>query len=276
MENELLPPPILRRGSRGAEVRRIQEWLCLGGWSVRVDGAFGPATERAVRDFQAASGLAADGLAGPRTFAALAAAMAEALQPVDTDGRMFNGTVAVLAERHLAARPREAGGRNRGPWVRLYTRGRQGARWPWCAAFASFILHQAAECLAIRSPLGYTCSCDLLAVEAAANGWLMDGRRIPDRAAIPPGSLFLTRRAPGDWVHAGIVTAADAEWFESIEGNTNDSGSREGDAVLRRIRGYTRQDFILFPTDITAAGRSGDQAPATSASGLVAPPAAAG
>ncbi|HOT02126.1 MAG TPA: peptidoglycan-binding domain-containing protein [Acidobacteriota bacterium] len=247
MEKELQPPPVLRRGHRGADVRRIQEWLCLNGWSLRVDGGFGPATETAVRGFQAGAGLPVSGAADPRTFAALVAPMTGALRPIAPAGRSFRALVAAVAQRHLAARPREAGGRNRGPWVRLYTRGRQGDRWPWCAAFVSFVIRQAAECLAVSAPLRYTCSCDVLAAEGSATGLLVAGVRIADRAAIPAGSVFLTRRAPGDWAHAGIVTAAAADWFESIEGNTNDSGSRDGDAVLRRYRGYRRQDFIVFP-----------------------------
>jgi peptidoglycan hydrolase-like protein with peptidoglycan-binding domain len=36
-----------------------------------VDGAFGPATEAVVREFQRRSGLLVDGIAGPRTLTAL-------------------------------------------------------------------------------------------------------------------------------------------------------------------------------------------------------------
>jgi peptidoglycan hydrolase-like protein with peptidoglycan-binding domain len=37
----------------------------------QIDGIFGPVTNTAVRDFQGGEGLAADGIVGPRTWAAL-------------------------------------------------------------------------------------------------------------------------------------------------------------------------------------------------------------
>ena len=56
----------MRRGSRGAAVKRLQEGLGIG-----ADGIFGPGTEKAVKAFQEKNGLAVDGLAGPATLAAL-------------------------------------------------------------------------------------------------------------------------------------------------------------------------------------------------------------
>lgn len=61
---------ILRRGSRGDDVKRWQLFLVgqshlLGA----VDGEFGPETERATKAFQRAHGLSADGIVGPRTLA---------------------------------------------------------------------------------------------------------------------------------------------------------------------------------------------------------------
>ena len=57
---------ILKRGMRGAPVKRLQEKL-----GIEADGIFGPGTEKAVREFQKANSLAADGVAGPDTFTAI-------------------------------------------------------------------------------------------------------------------------------------------------------------------------------------------------------------
>ncbi len=62
---------LLRRGSRGAEVRYLQELLTNRGYPVATDGEFGPATEQAVRAFQTAKGLEADGEVGTVTWQAL-------------------------------------------------------------------------------------------------------------------------------------------------------------------------------------------------------------
>ena len=64
--------PTLQRGAEGDNVRRLQKALGLNGQAVKVDGEFGPATERAVVAFQKARGLKPDGIVGPLTWAALA------------------------------------------------------------------------------------------------------------------------------------------------------------------------------------------------------------
>jgi hypothetical protein len=53
----------LRRGSTGPAVRYIQGVL-----GIKVDGQFGPITDRAVRAFQRAHGLKIDGIVGPITY----------------------------------------------------------------------------------------------------------------------------------------------------------------------------------------------------------------
>ena len=56
-------------GSRGQEVRQIQKKLQnLGFYSGSVDGVYGTATQKAVRNFQKSCGITADGIAGPKTL----------------------------------------------------------------------------------------------------------------------------------------------------------------------------------------------------------------
>lgn len=61
----------LRRGSKGAHVREVQSQLTTRGWTITVDGSFGPGTERVVRTFQKNKGLKVDGVVGPATWTAL-------------------------------------------------------------------------------------------------------------------------------------------------------------------------------------------------------------
>lgn len=62
----------VRRGARGNLTRIIQGALYARGYDAHgFDGIFGPGCERAVRAFQHNSGLWADGIVGPNTWAAL-------------------------------------------------------------------------------------------------------------------------------------------------------------------------------------------------------------
>jgi hypothetical protein len=56
----------------GSDVERLQTVLKKAGITVDVDGEFGPGTDKAVKEFQAKKTLAADGIVGPKTIAALA------------------------------------------------------------------------------------------------------------------------------------------------------------------------------------------------------------
>ena len=57
---------VLRRGSKGEEVKKMQAKLGLA-----ADGDFGPGTEATLKKWQANNGLVADGVAGPKTLAKL-------------------------------------------------------------------------------------------------------------------------------------------------------------------------------------------------------------
>ena len=64
--------PILKPGSSGPDVQALQQRLSDLGFDPNgIDGNFGPGTVKAIRAFQQARGLAADGKVGPATLAAL-------------------------------------------------------------------------------------------------------------------------------------------------------------------------------------------------------------
>jgi len=212
-----LVPVGIARGSVGAAVATLQEWLVLHGHRVAVDGDFGPATEAALVAYSERrvvdATIAAD-LVAPMLRATTA-----------------TGSIVDIARAHLAEHPREVGGNNRGPWVRLYARA-EGAGVLWCGYAAHYWAMQAGLVTAeLVSP-----SCDITAARARAVGRL---------SSVPTiGGLFLVRRNPGDWTHMGVVTGIGDGWVATIEGNTNDDGGREGYEVCARTRGVARLDFV--------------------------------
>jgi putative peptidoglycan binding protein len=236
----------VRLGDRGPSVRRVQEWLSLNGLQVKVDGDFGPATQAAVREFESGHGLSSDGEVGAKLFELLTAPMRAALARIEPGGRPLGALTIAYAQQHLAQHPREIGGQNRGPWVRLYMSGHDGEEWAWCAGFACFCVRQACETLGVGMPIVASFSCDSLAASATERGRFLREPDAAGRAGIRPGHLFLNRRTPSDWTHTGLVVAAGPDSFRTVEGNTNDDGSREGYEVCARMRGYTSMDFIVM------------------------------
>lgn len=66
---------ILRQGEQGTDVQALQLKLTAAGYPVSpIDGKFGPATDSAVRRFQSAKHMTADGVVGTATWAALESA----------------------------------------------------------------------------------------------------------------------------------------------------------------------------------------------------------
>jgi hypothetical protein len=241
-EVELQEP--VHNGSRGAVVRRVQEWLNLHELGVVIDGDFGTATNRAACEFQERAGASTTGEVDDETFALLVQPMVNVLCQRLDQSIEFGSAVVEYAQAHLLAHPREVGGSNRGPWVRLYMRGNEGTEFPWCAGFVTFLIDQAAQSLNVDKPIKGSSSCDALAAQGDDSGLFLE-ENVATPEIIPPGTIFLVRRVVGDWTHTGIVTEAYDGGFDTIEGNTNDSGDREGFEVCARMRTFAGKDFIL-------------------------------
>ncbi len=238
----------IRRGAPAKRARFVQEWLSLHGVRVSIDDDFGGVTEAAVKTFQSGAGLPQTGVVDRLTFDRLVAPMLAALRPIAAPppgalGSTLGQMTVAYAKQHLAQHPREVGGENMGPWVRLYMDGNQGKAWLWCSGFATFVQRQAAQTLGTKVPIARTFSCDEAAAGAKKKGCFIAG--CPDFKQITPGSLFLVQKTASDWQHVGIVVSAGRDAFHTIEGNTNDDGSREGFEVCARVRGYDKKDFVL-------------------------------
>ena len=248
-KKELAFTSALGVGSKGSAVKRLQEWLNLQGHGILIDRDFGPATMAALKGFQTAQGLRAAITLNAQTWTALVQPISRALSARARASATVSAACLAVAQAHLAEHPLEAGGDNCGPWVRLYTGGRDGAEWRWCAGFVSFVLSQACDLMTMRAPIKGSLSCDTLAAQAQAAAQFVTGKSIVSGAtnssAFGACAVFLVRRTPGDWTHTGFAFNFTASTFETIEGNTNDDGSANGYEVCRRIRkisdGY---DFV--------------------------------
>jgi peptidoglycan hydrolase-like protein with peptidoglycan-binding domain len=71
MTGTISPWPAVQKGSQGHPIRTLQLLLRARAHNITVDGLFGPATEAAVKAFQASKGLAADGIVSPQTWTTL-------------------------------------------------------------------------------------------------------------------------------------------------------------------------------------------------------------
>ena len=77
--NAPTPEPMLRTGSQGEDVKKLQSRLqTLGYYDGAIDGQFGGGTKKAVILFQQQNGLGADGIVGAETRAVLYSARAKA------------------------------------------------------------------------------------------------------------------------------------------------------------------------------------------------------
>ncbi|MBO7663222.1 MAG: peptidoglycan-binding protein, partial [Clostridia bacterium] len=88
----------IRKGSTGPEVVECQEDLIQLNYDLSpygADGKFGAKTESAVKAFQTASGLKADGIVGPLTWAALDAAVGPQPEP---GPQLYTVTIPHLTE----------------------------------------------------------------------------------------------------------------------------------------------------------------------------------
>jgi hypothetical protein len=110
---------------------------------------------------------------------------------------------------------------------------------------------QASEIHGETKPISGSLSCDHLTTQARDAGRFISEKSL-DRtpadfsdAGLGTCCIFLVRRTSSDWTHTGFAFDFKSNGtFATIEGNTNDEGSREGFEVCMRFRGRENKDFI--------------------------------
>jgi len=252
---ELNIKKLLKEGSNGEDVEKVQEWLNLWrmtdpNWQhrVSVDGEYGPQTAAVIREFQLYTNIPTDSIVGDQTFGVLTHPMVRSFSRID--GPDLRTLIVKYASQQLRGNPKELFGRNEGPWVRAFMDGNQGQPWAWCMGFVQTVLDQAFTTLGgptFLSIMPKSYSCDEVGKHGIDENKLIRSAAVRlNPAHIEAGDVFLNVKTPTDWVHTGIIVGVEGDLIHTIEGNTNDEGSREGYEVCRRMRNFKTSNIDVF------------------------------
>lgn len=133
-------------------------------------------------------------------------------------------------------------GSNWGPDVQKYLHS-VGINFPasWCMAFVYYCVDQACHISGTANPLYKTGG-----VLAQWNNVINAYKHPATLANCKPGAVFIMDLGKG-LGHTGFIENVVGEDVHTIEGNTNDSGSREGYEVCRRVRHVSNfKGIIIF------------------------------
>lgn len=208
------------------------------------DGDFGDHTKDAVELFQIRhtdldnNPLEVDGEVGSQTWGALFGRETVPVAPAAPSTGIL-GKVLELASAEIGVLEVPPGS-NRGKRVQEF----QSAAGvspgdPWCAAFVCFIFGAASRALGIANPVSAKkcVSGSVLDLwnRARTNGVpvVTAEEALDDPGRIKPGMVFIISTG-GGCGHTGLVSGISGIRLETIEGNTNGGGSREGIGVFRR------------------------------------------
>ena len=237
------PGRVVKAGhSDQAIVLAIQHQLNeLGCGPLEEDGDFGKNTKSAVKLFQArftdtdGLPLKIDGEVGAITWAALFGAQSV---PVS------NNAESPLLARVLEVAATQVGvmeeplGSNRGPRVDEYVRSvglNPEGKHAWCVTFTYWCFAQATQALDRKNPMIKTGGVLKHWNDAGKQGIprITTTRAVNNPALVKPGHVFVIDTGQG-LGHSGFVERVVGGKLMTIEGNTNEGGSRNGIGVFRR------------------------------------------
>lgn len=246
----------LKRGSRGAEVRELQEILRELDYDIAVTGVFDNATYKAVRNFQSRHldkhgiPLEIDGVVGDLTRWALRNPKTKVLggvinygemPQIDLGGSGLGRSALEFAIAELNAGAGEEGGNNRGPWVKKYLQPcGLGEGHSWCAAFVSWCFLQAAGGDKKSMPFKYNAGARNIFNQLKKNNWIYDSTEVNPE----PGDIVAWWRVSlsSGFGHIGIVHHYRDGFLYTLEGNkaANVAGFSYVKTRLDKVLGFGR------------------------------------
>lgn len=185
-----------------------------------------------VKGVQKALGLVADGVDGPKTWSAIENALVKDEPQTVTPVSKLADKLIALAKKEIGVE--EVNGTNCGPRVNEYKSATwldSTKSWPWCAAFICWLFREAMK--------GGTYSFKRPQTAGAYDfeNWCKEqGSSVqlkkPHNDDIKPGDIVIF-----NFSHIGLAISEPHDgYIDTIEGNTDGAGSREGGAVLEKRR----------------------------------------
>lgn len=249
--------PVLKKGSRGDAVVELQTLLNSMA-SVKpklvIDGILGAGTDRALKQFQREANLLADGIAGKRTWSALSQASLPNNDKISRYSFQPQSALADIARRYIGVT--ETGNNLAGDSKELLAifksddlkiKGKTDG-YPWCAAFVSYCIQKLCKQSPYFSgliPPREASVNRLLTLWAKNNHCLIFTNRSKDLQPKKGDIVVFT------FSHVGIIEDTQGATLRTIEGNTNDAGSREGTMVARKTRAKSLiRSYIRLPVSL--------------------------
>lgn len=243
----------IQRGENTSRVEMVQEWINLHKWytpkfnlKITVDGGqkgggFGVATESAVKSFQLASRLEPTGVVNELTWMALTAPLQRAFKEIKFEGHQtiqdrFIAYISQFVNEH----PVELSP-NHGPWVRAFMKGKDWDTAAWCCGSLCTGLDLAAHSMgeAMIKYLPWSWSVPESVNNAKGKMYLsryFTSAEVKKDLSIPKyGDLGICYNSEGP-SHIFAIEKMEGTVMHTIEGNSNDEGSRDGYEMCRGRR----------------------------------------
>lgn len=243
----------IQRGENTPRVAMVQEWINLHKWytprfnlKIGVDGGtktggFGPATESAVKSFQLASKLEATGIVDQLTWSALTAPLQRAFKEIKFESQhTIQDRFIAYLNQFVNEHPVELHP-NHGPWVRAFMKGMDWDDAAWCCGSLCTGLDLAAHSMgeSMEKYLPWSWSVPKSVNDAKSENFLAR-YYTPEQVKKNPGlirhgdlGIVLGPKGPS---HIFAVEKMEGTVMHTIEGNSNDEGSRDGYEMCRGRR----------------------------------------